>query len=600
MKISKLAIIGSGPTAIYALQHILENSEVLLKEFNAISIFEKNSKMGYGMPFNPEFTDKYNLSNITSEEIPKLPQTLANWLREQDHDYLKELNIIEFPIKDTEVYSRIALGEYFRAQLKIVVQNLRNNGFTINEYNNHNVLDIKPISNTTTELITETKHFKFNKIIIATGHHWKKENNAEAGYFDSPWPIFKLLNNNNDYYNFNIGILGASLSAFDVVTSLAHRHGKFSRKKNKLHFELDPRAIGFKITLHDANGWLPHLQYEQEQPFREMYRHTTREALFELKNDKDNLFIETYFDKICRPALLKALEKDQIKEVIDLLKNKSFDFKQFIDTMAKKHEYVNSFVGMRKELELADKLLKRNKPIHWMETLDDLMYSLNFHTELFSAEDHLFFNNEIKPFLMNVIAALPLQSAEILLALYDADCIELVNGKVEIEDKKENGTQIKVFDDHGNETTNTYKRFINSSGNDTIEFDNFPFESLRKEGEISIAQAKFETLTHIKDAPSSIPEDAILSKDEKLYLKLGGIAIDSVYRCINKNGKPSKTIYDLAFNHIYGLRPYSYGLQACNTTSLIMVNSLLDSKLHSDKPTEIRAITKTYDKKNAL
>ncbi|REE25000.1 FAD-NAD(P)-binding protein [Winogradskyella pacifica] len=600
MKTSTLALIGSGPTSIYALQHILDNSEVLGKQFHLISIFEKSSKLGYGMPFNPEFTDIYNLANISSEEIPKLPQTLANWLRAQDRNYLKDLNVVEFPIKDTEVYSRIALGAYFSAQLKLLLQNLKSKGFTIATYRNHNVIDIKTISNTTAEIITETHRFKFNKIIIATGHHWENKDQSESGYYDSPWPIFKLLNPSKDYYNFDIGILGASLSAFDVVTSLAHRHGTFLRKNNRLTFKLHAKASGFKITLHDANGWLPHLQYEQEQPYREIYRYTTRETLVNLKNEKDALFIETYFDEICRPALLNALEKDDLRDVIQLLNNNSFDFKQFIETMAKKHEYLDSFVGMREELELADKLLKRNKPIHWMETLDDLMYSLNFHTDLFSAEDHLFFNTEIKPFLMNVIAALPLQSAEILLALYEADCIALINGKVEIQNKTTHGTHLKIVDEDNNETTKTYKLFINSSGNDTIAFDNFPFKSLKINGDISMAKAKFKTLSRIKDVRSSVPEDALLPVNDTLFLNLGGIAIDNVYRCLDENGQPSQSIYDLAFNHIYGLRPYSYGLQACNATSQIMVTSLLDSALQSDEPVEIQTITHTYDEERTL
>ena len=510
------------------------------------------------------------------------------------------MNVVEFPIKATEVYSRIALGAYFRAQLKLLIQSLRRKGFTIATYRNHNVIDIKTSSHTTVEVITESHRFKCNKLIIATGHHWENKDHSESGYYDSPWPISKLLNKSNNYYNFNIGVLGASLSAFDVVTSLAHRHGTFSRKNNTLTYKLNPEAAGFKITLHDANGWLPHLQYEQERPLREMYRHTTRETLLHLKGETDALFIPTYFDKICRPALLNALKKDNLKDVIPLLTSKSFDFKQFIDTMAKKHEYLDSFDGMCKELELSDTLLKRDQPIHWMETLDDLMYSLNFHTDLFTAEDHLFFNTEIKPFLMNVIAALPLQSAEILLALYESNCIELIKGKVTITTKNAAGTEITIKDTNGTISTKNYPLFINSSGNDSISFDDFPFESLRKAGDISRAKAKFITSTHKTELPPSIPNASTLSEKGELYLKLGGIAIDSAYRCLNADGTASKLIQDLAFNHIYGLRPYSYGLQACSATSLIAVKALINSKLQNVKPVAMETITQTYKTEDKL
>ena len=48
-----------------------------------------------------------------------------------------------------------------------------------------------------------------------------------------------------------------------------------------------------------------------------------------------------------------------------------------------------------------------HKPIHWKETIDDLIYTLNFHAELMPAEDHLTLKSLVMPFLMNVIAAMP-------------------------------------------------------------------------------------------------------------------------------------------------------------------------------------------------
>ena len=81
-----------------------------------------------------------------------------------------------------------------------------------------------------------------------------------------------------------IGTLGASLSAFDVVSSLSHRHGKFTHRGGKLSYEPYPGADRFKISLHSAKGWLPHLQYEQEEAFREIYRHIDRDTMLALNN----------------------------------------------------------------------------------------------------------------------------------------------------------------------------------------------------------------------------------------------------------------------------------------------------------------------------
>src|SRR5690606_111822 len=104
-------------------------------------------------------------------------------------------------------------------------------------------------------------------------------------------------------------------------------------------------------------------------------------------------------------------------DVVEKLQDTKFSFKNLVELMSDKHDYINSFKGMKSEMVTARNSVENNIPIHWMETLDDLMYSLNYHAELLPAEDHLFFHKEVMAFLMNVIAALPLQSAEILLAL---------------------------------------------------------------------------------------------------------------------------------------------------------------------------------------
>ncbi len=576
MKNRGLAIIGSGPTALYCLKHILEHAAALLRVFTEISIYEKNDEMGHGMPYNPKMTDKYNLANITSKEIPKLPQTLAGWLKNQSQTHLKRLAIHTTPIQDDHVYSRIAIGAYFRAQFKILVTDLKKSGFKVNEFPKEKVLDILPIDRYKAEIKSTSLKYVYSKIIIATGHTWINKDNPISGYYDSPWPIQKILPKNNQLYNFEIGLLGAALSAFDVVSSLAHRHGTFSQADDRFVYKLKKEVPKFKIMLHALKGWLPHLEYEQSNPFRKIYRHTSQKEMRSLKKDKSTSIIASYFDKICRPVLLKALKKDKLPKVEASLENPKFGFGDFIDMMANKHQYLNSFEGMRTELRAAETLAYQRKPVHWMEALDDLMYCLNFHTEYFTAEDHIFFEKKIMPFLMNVIAALPCNSAKILLALYDANCIELLAGKVEIlSTKKSNKTEIVITDQNGTTAKRSYNMFINCSGNDNIEFEDFPFKSLKKQGTISVPKAQF---SHPYDNPKQhISKERLTTSNNKLYLNVGGISINEAFHIIDETGKPSHVIQDLAFNHTYGLRPYSYGLQACNTSSKIAISALISN-----------------------
>lgn len=594
MKNHSLAIIGSGPTSIYCLKNILDNSEKLLSQFQSISIFEKSEKMGYGMPYNPDTTDIYNLANISSEEIPELFQTFANWLRDQDTTYLKALNVTKFPIVDSEVYSRIALGNYFHNQFTTLVCKLKSVGFDVKVFPNQEVIDIKIINNERPQIITQESKYNFSKIVIATGHQWKNNDEPNFGYFDTPWPIKKILPQPHTFYNLEIGILGASLSAFDVVSSLAHRHGTFSEKSGKLTFQLSEGAEKFKIMLHSFDGWLPHLQYEQEEPFREIYRHTTRETLLKLRDKNGYLKLEDFFNKIGKPALIKAFQKDENKKLVALLKKPTFYFRDFIDEMSEAHEYIDSFEGMKKEIIKAKDSVENKKPIHWMEVLDDLMYCLNFHAELLSAEDHLFFNNEVKPFLMSVIAAFPLNSAHILLALHDANVIDLIAGKVEILNSDSNlkETRIKIISDDNSTVEKTYKMFINCSGNDKVNLDNYPFNGLKNTKNITKALAKFEFVESLEDIDDS---SNVIQINNELFLSIGGITVDNTYRIINEKGEGNPNVYNIAFTHIGGCRPYSYGLQACHATSTIMVNSWLSINNKIQKPTSIEIISKIYD-----
>ena len=596
--LSNIAIVGSGPTALFLLKYIWENIEVLKSRIKKITIFEKEQILGMGMPYYPKTTDIYNLANISSEEIPMLQESFGDWLRRQDSDLLKKLNVTDLPIDDSEVYSRVSLGHYFEEQFKQLIFCLESKGIQVFQKVNCEVLDVSKESEQ--ELTITDCHdeiYNFSTVVIANGHEWKGEDKPESGYYASPWPIHKLIPQNKEGYNFPVGTLGASLSAFDVVTSLAHRHGTFSKVNEKLTFKLNENNPKFKLVLHSAEGWLPHLQYEQKEPIREIYRHFNRNQLLDLIDENGFLRMEDYFDHLCRPALIEAFRKDRLTHVVDQLQDPSFSFKDLVALMSEKHDYVDSFEGMKKEMVTARNSINHKIPIYWMETLDDLMYSLNYHAELLPAEDHLFFHKEIMSFLMNVIAALPLQSADILLALYDANCIELKAGYVNFPEDafQKNKTKVVVESADGNKEEIEYQLFVNCGGGKKLELEDFPFQTLVKQGVIRPATAPFAEENfgneHLKKS-----EDNILKTDNGLEMKLSGIRIDSSYRTISKDNSTNSFLYDINFTHTNGLRPYSYGLQACSATSLILVESWL-AEITNDKNVseEIETITELYE-----
>lgn len=578
----KLAIIGSGASAIYLLKHLLDEVDFSKSQFPEISIFEASALTGVGMPYSPETTDRYNMSNISSEELPGLAgESLAEWLRSQEPEVLEELDLRDVPIREDEVYNRLALGRYLNSRYRAIIGRLREAGITVHEHAATRVIDIQdqPAHAKVTLVTGRGTAHDFGRVVIATGHYWAEEDQPAAGYYASPWPISKLLPGNGESYNFAIGTLGASLSAFDVISSLAHRHGRLVEGDKTTVFHPHPGTEDFKIVMHAAQGLLPHLQFDQEEPLREIYRHVDREGMERLLDASGFLRLETFFDRVWRPALSKAFAKDGMPEMVELLADPSFRLKDFAAKMTGDHDYPNAFEGMREEMAEARESVLKHRPIHWKEVLDDLMYTLNFHAERMPAEDHLLLRSEVMPFVMNVIAAMPLPSGRILLALYDAGKLDIVSGKASVagRDEAKGGIVIEVEDEEGGKSSLSYRLFIDCSGQKPLEPADYPFPGLVESGSVRKARAPFADPARAEELVPEEKRDHLEDGGDGTAYVIGGIDIDGSYRIIGGDGKANPRIHDIAFPHTSGLRPYSYGLQACNETSAILVRTWVEA-----------------------
>ncbi len=595
-KTSRLAVIGSGPSAVYLLLHLLNHIDEFLPALSDIYIFEKNSVLGTGMPYSRATTDKYNMCNISSAEIPQLHESLVDWLRSLSDRELAYQGIERENIDADETYCRTTLGDYFRTQHQATVSALRGKGVSVHERPGcrvTDVVDLRPEGIVEIHLATGNI-IGVDRAVIATGHAFHDPDDVAAGYFASPWPIHKLIPQESEFYNFEIGTLGASLSAFDVVASLSNRHGRFTPNGDGLVYEPYPGAEDFRIALHSSQGWLPHLQYEQEEPFREIYRHVDRDALLALRDEAGFLPLDSYFDRVCRPALATAFAKDRREDVVQCLRRDDFSLEDFVQKMSDEHASDDAFALMRSELPAARRALRKGLPMHWKEVLDDLIFTLNFHFDLLCAEDYMRYRQVITPFLMNVIAAMPLASAQTLLALHDAGKLELVSGRVSIKDKRDGVTQIEV-DSDGETKLRTYRLFIDCSGQGSLDVDEYPFPSLTREGAVSEAMAAFRDHGAANRVDESQLEN-IVQHNGSPAMRLGGIAIDGYYRVIGRDGQPNDRIYDIAFPHATGIRPYSYGLQACDATAAIVVQAWCEQGAEAEQPSsDVEAVTRVYE-----
>lgn len=582
----RLGIIGSGPSAIYLLKHLLDQADVLKEHLREISIFEKSQLVGIGMPYSPLTTDRHNLANIASEELPELPESLVGWLRTLDSTDLQALGLDGEEISAGKIYPRLVLGQYLHAQYQRIAGRIRELGIPLREFPGCEIRDVSddPAAGEVTVVTARQESHRFHKVIIATGHQWAGEDRPESGYHASPWPIMKLLPAEGELHDFPVGTLGASLSAFDVINSLAHRHGRFTRQDGKLAYHAFPGTGNFKMVMHAMHGWLPHLQFALVEPLRDIYRHVDRRSLLGLVGPDGYLRIATYFDRVCRPALSEAFMQDGMAEMVRKLADPGFGLAAFVETMTDKHDYANPFEGMRREMAEARESVLRDRPIHWKEVIDDLMYTLNFHAELMPAEDHLVLRSLVMPFLLNVIAAMPLESGNILLALHDAGKVELVPGKATIagESDEEGMTTVVVEGEDGGETRMNYRMFIDCGGQKPLELADYPFASLVSRGAVRLARARFADPV---EAEAEELKEQIFKEDGETLYQLGGVDVDGTYRLVGADGKGNPRLHDIAFPHSSGLRPYSYGLQCCSDTAEIVVRSWVE-ELKSGVPVE--------------
>jgi cation diffusion facilitator CzcD-associated flavoprotein CzcO len=70
---TRIAIIGSGPTGIYSLKGLIASKQPL-----TIAIFEETPDAGKGTPYHPAVNDRAMLANIASIELPPIARASSN------------------------------------------------------------------------------------------------------------------------------------------------------------------------------------------------------------------------------------------------------------------------------------------------------------------------------------------------------------------------------------------------------------------------------------------------------------------------------------------------------------------------------------------
>jgi len=536
----RVAIVGSGPTAIYALQELLECSKAL-----EIVIFERCGVAGKGTPYQREINDPAMLSNIPSIEIPELPTCLDKWLRQQPDDYLDSLDIVRSKISDRTFYPRVVIGDFFRAQFETLIQNSTSSKHVVVVHENCLVSDIKPAGDRFEIMLGHSAilaNAEFDYVVIATGHSFPSEPESSPGFFEAPWPATAL----ECIPSGNIGILGTSLSAIDALVTISTKFGAFTRNGvGELEFHANQEGSSLNIVMMSRKGLLPEADFFFPIPY-DQPKVCTQAAVDERVALGSSGLLDDLFDLFREE--ISASDPDYAQSIgLDAL-----DVDTFAAAYYGVRNQVDPFEWAAANLSEATSNYQKKHTIAWRyailithEIIESAVGSLN-------ADDLARFNRSFKSIFADDYATVPHLSIERLLALHRAGFIEIKATGDKAEITREGLDRGAVVTVDGQPLH--FDTFINATGQKTLSARELPFPSLVEKGLISEAR----TLTPRGN-----------------QRRTGGIDVDEQCRPLVAGIQPVRRLYVPAVSYLLHKRPFVQGITSAAELGKVVAASIV-------------------------
>lgn len=497
-----IAIIGSGPTAIYTLAHLIAAPEPL-----DVTIFERQAQAGWGTPYSPALNSPAMLANIASIEIPPIAETLVGWLERQPDAELQRMNVPRGRINDREFFPRLVLGEFFAAQFRAVLALAAERGHSVSVKTGHSVADIV-LDEDDIRLAVEANEaepawYGFDHVVMATGHSWSDATEKKPGYFSSPWPVSQL----SSIGNVHLGIRGTSLSAIDALVSVASNHGTFlADAAGVLQYFPHPGTEGFRATLMSRKGLLPEADFFHPLPYQPLGV-CTEEAVEALIASGRADLLDAVFD-LFRQELAAADPAYAEKIGLGMLTVESFSAAYFHE-----RETRDPFTWAALNLNEAKANFAAEYTVPWRYAILRMHEVIGPVVPHLNAEDFERFNKHFKHIFVDEYATVPHESIERLLALHRAGKLDILKLGSDYDlntDGPEPGAVLTL-----NGGTTHFPAFVEATGQKTKSAADIPFPSLKEPGLLRPARAAHKLL-------------AIAGQEEAE--ETGGIALDEAFR----------------------------------------------------------------------
>lgn len=448
--IPRIALVGGGPTSLYALQQLIEHDAPL-----EVHILEKESHIGPGMPYRDDLNDPAMLANIAGRELPALTEPLHDWLASRDAETLAEMGLRRHDISAETFFPRVVLGRYFTAQFARMVARGRAMGHVLHLRTRHAVRDICVTDRVSIDWQTPNGPggATFDHVVLATGHEWPKETTASGITMQAPWPVDGL----RACIGRRVGVLGTSLTAIDAAVALAGFHGDFVEEGASVRWTPHEPLGDFHITLMSRKGLLPPADWYYTLPLPELRNFNPDTVADDIAQGEEGLL----------PRCLEHLAQDLIE--IDDPRARALDLtcvEGLADRFFAERLTQDAWEASRMDLKTALSNRAVNRPDPWRMAL------LRAHEVFESAIPHMsqgdraLFGRELTPIFTDCYASVPHRSIRRILALKDVGVLDLMRlGTDYAMTPAGNGVQI----DHAHGSL-TVDRMVDARGQRPTDF----------------------------------------------------------------------------------------------------------------------------------
>lgn len=556
-KLGSIALIGGGPAALFMLKEIVNQN----LQVENIYIFEKNERLGVGMPYGKYGSCHEHLANVSANEIPELVHDVAHYLSRNPTDDFPDY-YINGKLNPYQVLPRLLLGNYLENQfheyiklalkLKIKVHVLTGTAVTDLLY------DRKKENYRVT--VTDDQVYEAEVVVICTGHYWPLTfEGKKKGWYDSPYPPSKF----DQRTNFPVAIKGASLTAVDAVKTLSRLNGQYFYDEDKVSYVLNEDSKNFSIHLFSTGGYLPALRFHSESEPYSLSWSITLDEIYDYK-EKNNGFVA--LDYVFERNFKNPIRHSD-PEFYEKIKDMTIE--EFVEEMLSLRKELDSFTLFRAEYVEAKKSINRRKSISWKERLAAFSYAMNYPAKHFSAEDMLRLRKVLMPLISVIIASLPQESYKEIIALYEAGVIDhiQVDRDSHVDPHADTGAIYCYKDIQGKKREQHYQLYVDGTGQQPLEFNDLPFEGLKDQGLISAGYLNFKDPN---EGEKYVSEKSIHVKSDSnngYYMQVKGLSINDYFQALDAFGNATKNLFIMAVPFIGGLNPDYSGLDFCDTAS---------------------------------